>query len=734
MSVVLAIDDKQDNLAVLSALLKDMIPECTVITALSGPEGIKKAKEESPDVVLLAAHVKAMLRMKKAEDGLRSEKALLEDMVQERVKNLREERDRAQKYLDVAGVLLIIIGADQRVGMINRKGREIFGYNEDEIIGKNFFDHFIPERMRDDIKADFNKVMEGERDPGQNRKIHVLAGQGMEKIIAWQSTLLRDDSGEIIGMLGSGEDITDRKKAEKELMRSRELLQNTFRSLKDGLLIIDSEKDRIINCNPAACEVFGYPREELIGNTCLFLHTDESSWREFEKQLEKHLDERGCMSNFKWKLKHREGKIFSTEINVAVVRDENGVGRGKVCVIRDITEHEKLEEQFLQSQKMEAVGRLADGVAHDFNNLLTAILGYSELLLNNPEIKSTPLDYIAEIKQAGMRAVSLTRQLLIFSRKQVLRVKDVDLNLLIGELKKMLGRLIGEDIAFLTGLEEGIGVIKADPGQIEQVVMNLVVNARDAMPEGGKITVETCGLHLDAVSCEQFTGLVPGEYVRLSVSDTGHGMESSVMEHIFEPFFTTRGREQGSGLGLSTVYGIVKQSGGDIRVKSEVGRGTRFDIFFPRVEEVKKAEDEEDGFEIKPLGGKGTSVLVVEDEKAVRAMICLILKNLGYRTASAANGREALEFFEGKADGDVDLVITDIVMPEMGGRQLAEKLLSRYPGIKVLLMTGYTNDDVVRQLIDGERVMFLRKPFSASRIVKSIRDILDRERSLRIAG
>jgi PAS domain S-box-containing protein len=397
----------------------------------------------------------------------------------------------------------------------------------------------------------------------------------------------------------------------------------------------------------------------------------------------------------------------------------------------DITERKKTEEklrqtedQFRQVQKMEAIGRLAGGVAHDFNNLLTIILGYSELMLGRLEPADTRRDLIVQIKNAGDRAASLTRQLLAFSRQQVLAPKVLDLNVVVTETEKMLRRLIGEDITLTTVLDPTLGQVKADPGQIEQVIMNLAVNARDAMPEGGNLTIETGNVELDEAYAKVHPEARAGNYVMLAVSDTGCGMDEAIKARIFEPFFTTKEAGKGTGLGLATVYGIVNQSGGSIYVYSELGRGTTFKIYLPLVEAKKPSAGPQTSPSKIPSGKE--TLLLVEDEGAVRAMTRHILETCGYRILEASHGAEAIQTCEQSQD-PIHLLVTDVVMPGIGGRQLAETLRSKHPELKVLYLSGYTDDAVVRHGVLEAGTNFLQKPFTPSSLAQKVREVLDKE-------
>jgi signal transduction histidine kinase len=394
---------------------------------------------------------------------------------------------------------------------------------------------------------------------------------------------------------------------------------------------------------------------------------------------------------------------------------------------RDITDHKKLEEQLRQAQKMEAIGRLAGGVAHDFNNLLTVINGYSELVLEAVDrYDELVRPLVAEIHQAGARAAALTGQLLAFSRQQIVQPRPVDLNGLVSDLQRMLSRVIGEDIELTTTLRPGLDRVSADPAQLEQVILNLAVNARDAMPQGGRLTVRTENVHLKDGFAEDFSGdlseVLPGPYVRLSVSDTGRGMTAETLTHLFEPFFTTKESGQGTGLGLATVYGIVKQFGGHVRVQSELERGSTFEIHLPALPRQSASHDSPADRQPPPRGSE--TILLVEDEDGVRAVATRMLRQLGYNVLAAADGPQALKLV-GQQPGPIDLLLTDIVMPGMNGRQVAERIRAARADVKVLYMSGYTDDAILRHGISESEVAFVQKPFSMAMLARRVREILD---------
>jgi PAS domain S-box-containing protein len=401
---------------------------------------------------------------------------------------------------------------------------------------------------------------------------------------------------------------------------------------------------------------------------------------------------------------------------------ETGQMTGAVVTFLDITERKHLEEQLRQSQKMEAIGRLAGGIAHDFNNLLTAIIGYSQLLLSRLEAGNPMQEELEEIKKAGERAASLTRQLLAFSRKELLQPQVLDLNDLVANLDKMLRRLIGEDIELVTIFGPRLELVEADPAQLEQVVLNLVVNARDAMPQGGKIVIETTNLELDEAYAQQHVAVSPGRYVMLAVSDHGCGMNAETLKHIFEPFYTTKHHAEGTGLGLSTVYGVVKQSGGNVWVYSEEGQGTTFKVYLPQVNPVLDIRKTE-ALSTAVVGGTET-VLLAEDEKLVRKFVRSILESNGYTVLEAQHGSEALRLAL-QHPGPIHLLLTDMVMPLMDGKLLAQRMLGLRPGIRVLYMSGYSENAVVHHGVLESGMAFIEKPFTVERLARKVREALD---------
>ena len=471
--------------------------------------------------------------------------------------------------------------------------------------------------------------------------------------------------------------------------------------------------------------MFGYNSpEELITSVhdiSKEVYVDPQRRDEFRQSMEKH----GIVKDFECEVYRKDGsKIWISANARAILTD--GVLTHYEGMNENITERKRLEECLRQGQKMEAVGQLAAGLSHDFNNLLGVINGYSEMLLSNPEFGKVTRRRLGQILQAGRHATSLTRQLLAFSRQQILQPKVLSLNVVLADIATMLGRLIGENVELRTVLDPNLEAVKADPTQMEQIIFNFCVNARDAMPEGGTIIIETAAVEVDEMLAAQHFPMKPGRYVRLAVSDTGIGMDSETLSHIFEPFFTTKGQDQGTGLGLATVYGIVKQSGGYVWAYSEPGQGSTFSVYLPTVNE--EAESRNDDVEPRDITRGSETILLVEDAASLRDMTREFLEGSGYSVLEAADGKQAIEIAE-NYEGNIALLLTDVVMPKIGGLSLAKTLLKRRSGMKVLYMSGYANRAIVDSGTLKPDMAFLQKPFGAQELAKKVRKLLDAPQS-----
>jgi PAS domain S-box-containing protein len=490
---------------------------------------------------------------------------------------------------------------------------------------------------------------------------------------------------QLIGSIERAGERSQRRCAEAAMRESQDRLRLIFEHASDALFIAD-DAGRIIDANPAACAL-------------------------------------GCQSLEQMRTLTMAEVLPENGANVLDVRSATFAPGVLVHTVRDLTRQRRLEDQLVQAQKMEAVGQLAGGVAHDFNNLLTVIMSYSSMLLMDIDAANPMRGDIQEISNAATRAATLTRQLLAFSRKQVLQMQAVNVNEVVTHVEKMLRRLIGEDISLSTHLDPDLAHICGDSGQLEQVLLNLAVNARDAMPNGGALTISTGNVDLSDEHGDRHMGATPGKYVMLAVTDTGGGMTKEVQQRLFEPFYTTKGPGKGTGLGLSTVHGIVKQSGGDVYVYSELGHGTTFKVYFPCLgAEAELIATTAEHAAITPRGTE--TVLLAEDDEALRALGERVLSAFGYNVLVARTGAEALRIVA-EHRGRIDLIATDVVMPEMNGSQLVTKVLKARPGIRVLFMSGYTDDEVVRRgVIDGQTA-FLQKPFTPDLLAQKVRQVLD---------
>jgi PAS domain S-box-containing protein len=526
------------------------------------------------------------------------------------------------------------------------------------------------------------------------------------------------------------QELEERRQAEAALRKSQELHRRVIETSTDAIALFDL-KGRVLFASPASRTILGYEPRELVGRQFVdLIHPDDVE--PATEVIGAALAGEGSRA-YTARLRHRDGQWVWLEGIPAVILDEEGLPEMVLGVARDVTERlhadeqrRELEDQLRQAQKMEAVGRLAGGIAHDFNNLLTAIGGYGQLALASlSSDESGARRQLEELLQAADRAAKLTRQLLAFSRRQVLQPRLVDLNDVVGDVESMLARLIGEDIEVVTSLDTELGRIHADPSQLEQVVVNLAVNARDAMPHGGRLLIETANAELDEDFVSRHVGSRIGPYVSLTVADTGDGMDAETATRVFEPFFTTKEAGSGTGLGLSTVYGIVKQSNGYVAVDSERGRGTVVTIYLPRVPAVAQRRADTAPRAAEPFARRGSeTVLVVEDEEIVRSLVRELLESLGYTVVDAHDGDEALAVLKCSSP-PIDLVLTDLVMPRMSGRDLARRVAELQPETAVLLVSGYAGDTVTAEGPLEPGTAFLEKPFTGAELAAKVREVLD---------
>jgi two-component system, cell cycle sensor histidine kinase and response regulator CckA len=503
------------------------------------------------------------------------------------------------------------------------------------------------------------------------------------------------------------------------LNKSERMVVALLESASQAIVSID-RGGKIVLANPRTEGMFGYTREELLDQEIELLLPEArraAHGRERASYFQ-HPHVRPMGIGMELAGRRKDGTEFPVEVSLSFIEIEEGLFA--IAFVSDISQRKTLEEQLQHSQKMEAVGRLAGGVAHDFNNMLTVISGYNRMLLDELSPVDPLRTYVEEALAAADRAADLTNQLLAFSRRQIMVPRVVNVNSVVQQSERMLRRLIGEDIELVFLLKDRVGNIKVDPGHLEQAIINLAVNSRDAMPLGGRLTIETANVHLDENYARSHVGVKAGEFVMIAVSDNGTGMDAETRKHIFEPFFTTKEKGKGTGLGLATVYGIVKQAGGDLWVYSELGTGTTFKLYFPRVMEESA---EGPAMELVTPVETRETVLVVEDEQAVRELTVRMLEKLGYHILTAASGAEAIEISR-THPGPIALLLTDVVMPTMSGRQLADALRPHRPDMKVLFLSGYTEDTIVHHGVLDSNVQFLAKPFSREVLGKKMREVL----------
>ncbi len=673
-----------------------------VVVTQTYSQGVRYGESERDILTFVSSQMAMAIERKRVEDAWREQSELL------------------QRIVDNIPVMLVFLDEQGRLNWGNREWTRTLGYDVADARARDIFAELYPDprerqRVRDSIGAPV----------GQWTDFRTRTRHGATLDTIWANAPLTGG-----GWLAIGMDVTDRKRAEERyrsfIAQSSEGVSRLEIDPPVPINLTEEEQvdrlyagGRIAECNDAMARMYGFGEaSELLGTRLSDLHnvTDPAN----REQVRAFIRAGYRVSDSETREHDREGRprVF---LNNVVGFVENGQLVRVWGTQRDVTEQRHLEEQFRQAQKMEAVGQLAGGIAHDFNNLLTAILGNTQLLLRELPPGDSMRGDVEEIRKASERAASLTRQLLAYSRRQMLQPEVLDLNVVMAEMDKMLRRLIGEHIDLVAVFAPDLGRVRADPNQIEQVIVNLAVNARDAMPDGGKLTIATANVDLDETFAQAHLGSVPGSYAMLAVTDTGVGMDATVRAHLFEPFFTTKEVGRGTGLGLATVYGIVKQSGGYISVYSEPGHGSSFRIYLPRI--ATPAETPSSAPKGGPALGSET-VLVVEDEPAVLTLSRRALEAQGYVVLAASDADAALRVVE-RHGGMIHLLLTDVVMPGLSGRELADRLSAQRPGIRVLYMSGYPGDAVVQHGTLPLGSAFLQKPFSPDGLARKVRDVLD---------
>lgn len=595
----------------------------------------------------------------------------------------------------------------------------LFGYDEKPSPGPTRLHHFM-ERVHPDDRARITGSMQEAMEAGGNSsaEFRILRPDGSVKWVLSSGEYYYNESGQPVRLTGTTIDITERKNTEAELV----LRDRAINAVQLGLMICDATSSElpIIYTSPGFETITGYSAQEAQGKNPRFLHGKDTS-PEAMKQIRQAIDSKQSCTveilNYK-----KSGEPFWNELTISPVRDQQGRLTHFVGIQCDVTVRRKFDEQLRHSQKMEAVGQLAGGIAHDFNNLLTVINGYSELLLETFPQDDRAYEPLKEIKRAAERAAELTSKLLTFGRRQMAKFEIANLNEIVVEAERMLRRMIGENIKLMTNLKPDIGFVRVDVGQIEQILVNLAINARDAMPNGGWLTIETDNVTVSTNYIDFHTDIRPGEYVCLTVTDNGCGMTTEVRDRIFEPFFTTKEVGQGTGLGLPTVFSIVQQCHGAIYVYSEPNIGTAFKIYLPLVEQSGGSKEQTATLAQAQQGTE--TVLLIEDEPGVRTFAQHILTRNGYKVMCAENGEAAVRLME-SLPGPLDLVVTDVVMPGMSGPEAAEIIRQVHPNTNIIYMSGYTNDAVLRHGILSDKIHFLQKPFSPTALANKVREVLD---------
>ncbi|HVH08708.1 MAG TPA: PAS domain S-box protein [Gemmatimonadales bacterium] len=627
----------------------------------------------------------------------------------------RQSEERFRALIEHGADALALLSADGAVLFVSQSAERIFGFTPQELVGTSAGQLVHP----DDRPRLGATLIDLAARPGVPATLELRLRHRDGSWREVEAVIVNRLGEPAVGaIVGNFRDLSERKDAERALRDS----ETQYWSLVEGVrdIIFALAPDGIIaSLSPAFETITGWPRGDWLGKPFDQLVHPEDVPQALE--LFGRVVRGEPRPTAQVRVRSSKGDYRVTEF-AATAQLRDGRLAGVLGIGRDVTERVHLEQQLRQAQKMEAVGRLAGGIAHDFNNILTAITGYADLLLEDLATNDPRRQDAEEIHKAADRAAGLTRQLLAFSRQQVLQPRVVDLNALVSELEKMLRRLLGEDVTLATALAPGLGRVRADPGQLEQVIMNLAVNARDAMPHGGKLTLETGDVALGGPSAADLYPAPPGAYVMLAVRDTGVGMDPETQGHLFEPFFTTKEKGKGTGLGLATVYGIVKQSGGFIWVTSELGVGNTFNIYLPRVEAA-----------VEPVGSRGAqmpvargteTVLVAEDEAPVRAVARQTLERYGYRVLEAPSAEAALDVAE-RYSGPIHLLLTDVIMPGLSGRELATRLAARRPETRVIYMSGYTDDEITRHGVLEPGFTFVQKPFTPEALARAVREVLD---------
>jgi len=688
------------------ASLMGNVPEVSVEYRITRPDGTIRwvhdrgfqVRDASGDLVRLTGIASDISERKRAEEAL------------------QRQQTELRVLFDLMPAMIFFKDTENGILRVNKRFAETVGKSVEEIEGKPYLEIHSQEAAKfyaDDLEVIHSGV------PKLGIVETLRDRLGKEVWMQTDKVPVCDKDGKVIGIVVMCQDITERKRAEEALL----LLNSAVLQSREAILITDAELDlpgpRIVFVNPAFTKMTGYNEEELFGKTPRILQgpgTDKTVLDRLRQNLERGEGFEGEAINYR-----KDGKEFDVQWQIAPIRNASGTITHFVANQRDITTRKRFEAQLFQSQKMETVGKLAGGVAHEFNSIITAIIGQSELLLADLPAGSPLAKSAMEISEAASRAATLTRQLQAYGRKQLLKPETLDLNGLIAGMEGMFHHLMGSDVDTQIVPAVGLQAVKADAGQIEQVILNMAINARDAMPSGGKFMLETANISLDEESVGRYPELKPGDYVMLAITDTGKGMSEEEKARVFEPFFSTKDVGQGTGLGLSICYGIIKQSGGHISVYSELARGTTFKIYLPQVEHQISIQR----FDSPDLPRGTETILLVEDDPALLEMAATLLRRLGYTVLAAADGIEALSLKHQRDIGHIDLLFSDVVMPHMSGKELSERMRAIYPHTRILFTSAYTENAIIHQGVLNKGLALLQKPFTPSALAHKLREVLD---------
>ena len=683
------------------------------------------AKEDGPTII--GAIAMDITDRKRVEEELERHRHHLEELVAERTEEVKESEKKYRALAENPNSIVIHFDPTGVMTFVNKYAADLFGYSIEEMIGKTSV-----ELIQDEINSDgrtsrefFDDLLKKPNKYKINENENITK-DGKRLWISWSNTPTYDDQGELTGILSTGFDATERKLAEVELRESEERFRAVVENINAAIFIV--KKGRYVYANQYGCRLMGLSRDDLIGRSIAdFVPPEEMPFLK-DRHLRRLAGE-VITDIIEHKIFNADGETKWIQTNGAIISWQGEPAN--LAFVIDVTPTKKaqekgarLESQLRQAQKMESLGTLAGGIAHDFNNILSVIIGYSELAMERARVDGTDTHLVEEILKAGERAKELVIQILTFSRKMEPELKPTDLNRIIEQIEKMLGRTLPKMVLIELRPAKDIWPVNADPGQITQVLMNLCTNSNDAMPEGGRLTIETRNVALDKEWSDQYADAAPGDYVQLTVYDTGQGIDKDALEHIFDPFFTQKEVGKGTGLGLAMVYGIVKNHGGFITCHSELGRGTAFKVFLPAIRLAEESKTPDKSLD-KELQGGNETILLVDDEEAIRDLGETILTSQGYRVVSAETGEEALAVYK-QSGAAIDLIVLDINMPGMGGRKCLKELLKLNPAVKVIISSGYSSNGQLKNVIAEGATEFIPKPFTISEILSKVRQVLDR--------